>query len=164
MHQYSFSKITVRALPSIHDLGNRYIVGDNKCLINVSEKVVSEAYLNKLKELGLEYYQFPLKEEVDDIGWDNVKKAVQVLALNHYEEIPTLVCCTCGNHRSPLVAEAFYLAFDGDMYEDEYKGHINHLMYDIEEGHLPVSVEEAKTDLLNTMPMQTVFDHNITQD
>lgn len=147
MHIYSFSKITVRALPSLHDLGNRYIVEDKKCLINVSERVVSEAYLNKLKELGMEYYQFPLQEDVEDIGWENVKKAVEVLILNHYEGIPTLVCCTCGNHRSPLVAEAFHLALTGEIYEDEYKGHVNHLIYDIEEGHLPVSIDKALQEL-----------------
>lgn len=49
-----------------------------------------------------------------------------------------IVHCDFGQHRSRLVIEAFYYAKFGEHFVDEYKGYVNHLIYDCGMSHLPL--------------------------
>ena len=112
--------------------------------MNVSQKYKAEI-VDAIKQKGIEYFHFPLDEEVPDIGWENIKKAVKTLM--HYDNTDKhiLVHCDGGNHRSRLVVEAFHYAKLGTHFIDEYKGYDNHLIYDCKSGYLlPLDeVEEA---------------------
>ena len=52
-------------------------------------------------------------------------------------EEKVIVHCYCGNNRSRTVVEAFHYAKTGTHLEDEYKGELNHLIYNSKNGHLP---------------------------
>lgn len=41
----------------------------------------------------------------------------------------------CGNNPSRTVVECLYYGMTGLMYEDEYKGFTNHLLYNIDQRH-----------------------------
>ena len=103
----------------------------------------------------LEYRKAQLKrlqEEVVDIGWENVQKAVKTLMLYNSIDKQILVHCDGGNHRSRLVVEAFYFAKFGTHLIDEYKGYENHLIYDCSAGYLPPLnvVEDVLKQLVNS--------------
>ena len=145
MKAYKFAKITVRPYPNMCDVNNKWIfTPEIGVVINVSQKYKAEI-VEAIKQKGREYFHFPLDEEVPDIGWENIKKAVKTLM--HYDNTDKhiLVHCDGGNHRSRLVVEAFHYAKLGTHFIDEYKGYDNHLIYDCKSGHLlPLEeVEEA---------------------
>ena len=145
MKAYKFANITVRPYPNMCDVNNKWIfTPEIGVVVNVSQKYKVEI-VDAIKQKGIEYYHFPLEEEVPDIGWENIKKAVKTLM--HYDNTDKhiLVHCDGGNHRSRLVVEAFHYAKLGTHFIDEYKGYDNHLIYDCKSGHLlPLEeVEEA---------------------
>ena len=145
MKAYKFANITVRPYPNKCDVNNKWIsTPEIGVVINVSQKYKAEI-VDAIKQKGIEYYHFPLDEEVPDIGWENIKKAVKTLM--HYDNTDKqiLVHCDGGNHRSRLVVEAFHYAKLGTHLIDEYKGYDNHLIYDCKSGYLlPLEeVEEA---------------------
>ena len=145
MRYKKFAKITVRPYPNMCDVNNKWIfTPEIGVVINVSQKYKAEI-VDAIKQKGIEYFHFPLDEEVPDIGWENIKKAVKTLM--HYDntEKHILVHCDGGNHRSRLVVEAFHYAKLGTHFIDEYKGYDNHLIYDCKSGYLlPLKeVEEA---------------------
>ena len=59
-----------------------------------------------------------------------------------------IVHCDFGNNRSRTLVEAFYYHLFGKHMEDEYKGEINHLVYNSKVGHLP-PMEDLEKDLLS---------------
>lgn len=137
MRLYQFAKIAARAFPTKSDLNNKWIYyPDTVVVVNVSQKEDKEVQEEIIKR-GADYYHFPLQEEVADIGWGNVLKAVSILLKYDKMKKPMFVHCDCGNHRSRLVIEAFHFAKFGVHFFDEYKGFDNHLIYDSETGHLP---------------------------
>ena len=145
MKAYKFAKITVRPYPNMCDVNNKWIfTPEIGVVINVSQKYKAEI-VEAIKQKGIEYFHFPLDEEVPDIGWENIKKAVKTLM--HYDNTDKhiLVHCDGGNHRSRLVVEAFHYAKLGTHFIDEYKGYDNHLIYDCKSDYLlPLEeVEEA---------------------
>lgn len=94
------------------------------------------------------YYHYPLDEEVDDIGWENIKKAVETLLQYDSKEKRMIVHCDFGQHRSRLVVEAFHYVKFGKHLTDAYKGYDNHLICDCRSGYLP-SLEEVEVCLIN---------------
>lgn len=66
---------------------------------------------------------------------------------NVREDIPTIVHCIGGNNRSPLVVECAFYALYGYHLIDEYKGAKNHLMYNVEQGYLPLTLHEIEREL-----------------
>ena len=79
MKAYKFAKITVRPYPNMCDVNNKWIfTPEIGVVINVSQKYKAEI-VEAVKQKGVEYYHFPLDEEVPDIGWENIKKAVKTL-------------------------------------------------------------------------------------
>ena len=147
MKIYQFAKISARCFPTIADLNNPWIFPkDVAVVVNVSQRY-DEAIANKLMSRGVEYYHFPLDEEVNDIGWENIKKAVKILLKFDKEDKRMVVHCDFGQHRSRLVVEALYFAMFGEHFIDEYKGYDNHLIYNCCSGHLP-SLTEVETYLI----------------
>ena len=148
MKAYKFANITVRPYPNMCDVNNKWIfTPEIGVVVNVSQKYKAEI-VDAIKQKGIEYFHFPLDEEVPDIGWENIKKAVKTLM--HYDNTDKhiLVHCDGGNHRSRLVVEAFHYAKLGTHFIDEYKGYDNHLIYDCCSGYL-LPLEEVKTELKN---------------
>ena len=148
MMTYKFAKITVRPYPNICDINNKWIFTPNIGLVvNVSQKY-KEDIVDAIIKRGIDYYHLPLDEEVSDIGWENIQKAVKIIIKYDKTDKDILVHCDGGNHRSRLVVEAFHFAKTGTHFIDEYKGYENHLIYNCSSGFLPPldSVEkELKT-------------------
>ena len=63
------------------------------------------------------------------------------------KDIPTIVHCIGGNNRSPLVVECAFYALYGYHLVDEYKGAKNHLLYNVEQGNLPFTLQEIERAL-----------------
>lgn len=148
MKAYKFANITVRPYPNMCDVNNKWIfTPEIGVVVNVSQKYKAEI-VDAIKQKGIEYFHFPLDEEVPDIGWENIKKAVKTIM--HYDNTDKhiLVHCDGGNHRSRLVVEAFHYAKLGTHFIDEYKGYDNHLIYDCCSGYL-LPLEEVETELKN---------------
>ena len=148
MKAYKFANITVRPYPNMCDVNNKWIfTPEIGVVVNVSQKYKAEI-VDAIKQKGIEYFHFPLNEEVPDIGWENIKKAVKTLM--HYDNTDKhiLVHCDGGNHRSRLVVEAFHYAKLGTHFIDEYKGYDNHLIYDCSSGYL-LPLEEVEIELKN---------------
>lgn len=146
MKKYDFADITVRPFPTISDVSNPYIFGGIKSVINVSEKEdvrLSDYY----KAHSITYHHFPIKECVPDMGWSNILVCSKILIDNIRENCPTIVHCIGGNNRSPLVVECVFYALSGHHLVDEYKGATNHLIYNIEQGYLPLTLQEIESEL-----------------
>ena len=144
MKKYDFANITVRHYPNLCDVNNKWIfTPETSVVINVSQKYKPEI-VDAIKRKGIEYYHFPLDEEVPDIGWKNVLTAVKTLFKYDKTGKHIIVHCDGGNHRSRLVVEAYHFAKNGEHLPDEYKGYYNHLVYDYSSGFLlPLNEVEA---------------------
>lgn len=144
MKNYSFAQVKTRTFPTIADVKHPYIFGNVRSVINVSEKedeVVKELY----SRLGISYYHFPTKEESSDMNWENIKAAAKLLAENIKNNIPTVVHCIGGNNRSPMVVECAYYSLFGAHFEDEYRNHPNHLIYNSQ--FINKSIDEIEGEL-----------------
>lgn len=149
MRIYKFAKISARCFPTIADLNNPWIFpADVAVVISVTPHYESKV-VEAMQEKGISFYHFPLEEEVDDIGWGNVKHAVEVLLRYDKEDKRMVVHCDFGQHRSRLVIEAFHYAKYREHFADEYKGFANHLIYDCMSHHLPeLSIVEKELQKL----------------
>lgn len=137
MKNYSFSNLIVRPFPTMADLNNPWIFGGVQVLINVSGHEYTKDLLKVIEAKGIRWYHFPLKEEVTDMGLENILSAVRELVKADAAGEKVILHCSCGNNRSRTVAEAFHFKKMGYHLEDEYKGYPNHLAYNCGEGHLP---------------------------
>lgn len=117
------------------------------CVVNVSQNY-DQHIANEIQKRGAVYYHYPLDEEVNDIGWENIQKAVKILIKYDGEGKRIVVHCDFGQHRSRLIVEAFYYVKYGTHFIDPYKGYDNHLIYDCYSGYLP-SLEEVEAYLIN---------------
>ena len=150
MKIYQFAKISARCFPTIADLNNPWIFPkDVACVVNVSQNY-DERIADEIKSRGATYYHFPLNEEVEDIGWNNVLRAVTTILAYDKEGKRVVVHCDFGQHRSRLVVEAFHYAKCGEHFIDPYKGYDNHLIYDCMFGYLP-SLAEVEDYLKNSI-------------
>ena len=146
MKLYQFAKISVRGFPNMTDLNNPWIFpSDTAVVVNVSQRF-DENIANELVKRGTEYFHFPLNEEVDDIGLENIIKAVEVLLRFDAQDKRMIVHCDYGQHRSRLVVEALHYAKFGTHIMDNYKGCDNHLIYNCCAQHLP-SLEKVERAL-----------------
>lgn len=146
MRKYDFANITVRPFPTVSDVSNPYIFGGIKSVINVSEKEDARI-LDYYEAHSITYHHLPIKECVSDMGWSNILKCIKIIIDNVRKDIPTIVHCIGGNNRSPLVVECAFYALYGHHLIDEYKGAINHLLYNIEQGYLPLTLQEIESEL-----------------
>ncbi len=138
MKSYSFTRLSVTGFPTINDLNNKWIFPlDVKVIINVSGHDYPKAVAAILTQRGIKTYHFPLVEEGPDMGMENILSAIRILKEADEVGDKVILHCTCGNNRSRTVAEAFCYAKTGELLDDEYKGYMNHLVYNCETGHLP---------------------------
>ena len=79
----------------------------------------------------------PLTENEGDMGYKKILEAVDYLLYWDKLNKRSIVCCTSGVNRSRTVIEAFHYAKMGFHFEDEYKDHTNHLIYNCAIGCLP---------------------------
>ena len=66
-----------------------------------------------------------------------ILQAVAKLAEYDKDGTPIIVHCMGGNNRSRTVVEAYHFAKTGTHLEDMYRGYMNHLPYNCENGYLP---------------------------
>lgn len=137
MKSYQFAKVAVMGFPTKSDIENRFIFGDVAHLINVSGHEYPKDIQTALQEHGISVYYLPLVEEGPDMGFENILKAVDILKNADRNNEKAIVHCTCGNNRSRTVVEAFYYSQTGEHLRDEYKGELNHIIYNSANGHLP---------------------------
>lgn len=143
MDKYKFAEISTRPFPSILDVENPWIFGKTGVVINVSEHE-DQRVINIYKKKKINYYHFPLNEESENMGWENILKAVSVLLNCVHNQIPAIVHCIGGNNRSPLIVECLYFVLYQEHLPDEYKGCFNHLFYNLSNGHIPFILKEVE--------------------
>ena len=155
MKKYDFANVIVCPFPTLSDVSNPYIFGGVKSVINVSEKE-DVRLLDYYKTHSIAYHHLPIKECVPDMGWNNIMKCTEIIIDNVRKDIPTIVHCIGGNNRSPLVVECAFYALYGHHLIDEYKGDKNHLLYNVEQGYLPLMLQEIECEL-KSLTLQREF-------
>lgn len=150
MRSYDFAPIAAREYPTLKMLDHPYIWGGVRYCINVSEKPYSPELEKAMKERGIEWLYCPLSEEMPSCpDWTGpIYYAVAELCQAYEEGKKMVVHCDFGNNRSRTLIEAFYYRLFGEHLKDEYKGEINHIVYNSKVGHLP-PVEDLEKDLLS---------------
>ncbi len=137
MRSYSFAPIAAREYPSVRILDHPYIWGGVQFCINVSEEPYPPELVDAMKEHNIEWIHLPVSE---DLGSDWTK-ALETALPKMYEAYKAgkrqVVHCDFGNNRSRTFIEAFYFLLKGEQFQDEYKGEVNHLIYNCKRGHLP---------------------------
>ena len=88
-----------------------------------------------LDEIGIVCYHYPLSETFGKDWTENLNFALSRLSSFLDANECVVVHCGCGNNRSRTVVEAYYYQVTGEMYQDEYKGFENHLLYIVSEKH-----------------------------
>ena len=141
MKTYDFARIQVRPFPTAAELKNPHIYGRVRYVLNVSEEDYTEEIEKRMKSLGIQTYHFPLVETGNDMGLENILKAVRILEKADAEGAPAIVHCGFGNNRSRVVVECFHYRKMGFQLKDEYKGAMNHLAYSCGIGLLPPMAE-----------------------
>ena len=146
MKSYSFAKVSARGRLTEADYKNKYIITDDLIqIINLSE-IANIDRTKFFSDTGIIVRNMPLSEEGNDMGYEKILDAVRHLLFWDNEGKRSLVCCDFGVNRSRTVIEAFHYAKMGYHFEDEYKGYLNHLIYNCEAGHLP-PLAEVEYDL-----------------
>ena len=130
------NSLKVRPYPNLLDLANKYIIGETQIIINVSDSIKPEIY-STVREMGLEYFWFPMNESIFDIGLNSIYGACVVLWNAEQENKQVLVHCWGGNNRSQIIVQAYYYIRTNNHLITEYKGCINQLIYNCEKGYLP---------------------------
>ncbi len=130
------TNLKVRAYLNITDLNNKYIIGDTQIIINLTDNIQPRIY-NRIKELSIEYFWFPMNESSYDIGLNSIYGACAILHYAERENKNVILHCWGGNNRSQTVAQAYYFARTGQHLISEYKGFDNQLIYNCEKGFLP---------------------------
>ena len=146
MRTYSFAPIAARDYPTIRQLDNPYTWGGVRFCVNVSERPYSPELEKAMEERWIEWIFCPLSEETP--SWNDweapVCAVVEALYRAYLDGKRMVVHCDFGNNRSRTVIEALYYVLQGKLFEDEYKGEVNHLAYNCKIGHLPPLEEMEK--------------------
>ena len=137
MKIYPFAKISARNFPTPADLRNPWIFPKDVAVVICVSQKYDEVLAEILKQRGIAYHYLPLDEEVDDMGWDNIKKAVAISLQADREDKRVIVHCDFGQHRSRLIVEAFHFAKFGCHFVDSYHGYDNRIIYNCTNHHLP---------------------------
>ena len=146
MKSYSFAKVSARGILTEADYNNKYIfTEDLRNIVNLSETQRIER-TRFIRERAIPVHNLPLSECGGDMGFRNLLMAVRSLLICDRFGKRSIVCCDLGVNRSRTVIEAFHYAKLGFHFEDEYKGYLNHLIYNCETGHLP-PLEEVEYEL-----------------
>ena len=155
MRTYPFAKISARNFPTFADLRNPWIFSKDVAVVVCVSQYYDEILVEIMESRGTEYHYLPLEEEVDDIGWENIKKAVAIVLQADKEDKRVIVHCDFGQHRSRLIVEAFHFAKFGTHFVDEYHGCDNRIIYNCLNHHLPPLeiVEQELKQLIQTIKL-----------
>ena len=146
MKNYVFAPIAAREYPTVQLLDNPYIWGGVKLSINVSEKPYSAELMAAMQKHGISWFGCGVSEDEGADWFDALRWALRIMVTSYMTGIKMVVHCDFGNNRSRTFVEAFYYVLKGEQFHDEYKGEINHLVYNCKQGHLP-PVEELEKHL-----------------
>ena len=131
------------------ELRNPHIYGRTGIVINVSERDYPEVLKQYLQKHGKQLWHLPLSETDSDMGLENILKCVGILEQADKRNIPAIVHCDGGNNRSRVAVECYHYRKMGYQLDDEYKGAMNHLVYNCSIGILPpIGIVEEKIRLL----------------
>lgn len=148
MKAYGFAPIAAREYPSIKVLDHPYIWGGVQFCINVSEKSYSTELVDAMRGHGIEWMFLPVSEELGADWISALETALPIMYEMYKAGKKQVVHCDFGNNRSRTFVEVFYYLLKGEQFQDEYKGEINHLIYNCKRGHLP-PIEEIKGWILS---------------
>lgn len=137
MKTYDFARLQARPFPTVAEARNPFIYGRVGVVVNVSQRDYPEELVQEFEKAGITFHHLPLMETGDDMGLDNILKAVGILEEADRAGKAAVVHCDFGNNRSRVVAEAFHFRKTGFQLEDEYKESFNHLLYNCHRGLLP---------------------------
>lgn len=141
MRSYSFAPIAAREYPSVKILDHPFIWAGVSFCINVSEEPYSAELVEAMKEHGIEWIHLPVSEDLGS-DWTNALETVLPKMIEAYKAgKKQVVHCDFGNNRSRTFIEAFYFLLKGEQFQDEYKGEVNHLVYNFKIGHF-LSIED----------------------
>ena len=149
MKTYQFADIQARPFPNFMELRHPHIYRRTGIVINVSERDYPTEYKQYLLQQGRQLWHLPLSETGSDMGLENILQCVGILEQADKRNTPVIVHCEGGNNRSRVVVECFHYRKMGFQLNDEYKGAINHLVYNCSIGMLPpIDIVEDKIRLL----------------
>ena len=101
-----------------------------------------------MNEHGIEWIHLPVSEDLGS-DWTNALETALPKMIEAYKaEKKQVVHCDFGNNRSRTFIEAFYYLLKGEQFQDEYKGEVNHLIYNCKIGHIP-PLEETQRIIRN---------------
>ena len=146
MRTYSFAPISAREYPSVRVLDHPYIWGGVHFCINVSEKPYSDELVEAMKIHGIEWMFLPTSEELGADWTMAMETALPKMYEAYNSGKNQVVHCDFGNNRSRTFVEAFFYLLTGEQFQDEYKGEVNHLVYNCKRGHLP-PIEEIVSNI-----------------
>lgn len=127
MKIYRFAKIAARGFPTEAEIGNPYIYGDVRHVINVSEHEYSDRLAAMFAQRGITTVHLPMGECVDGMRAEDICTAVKLLTGYDIADERAVVHCDFGQNRSRTVIEALHYAKYGRHFEDNYKDCLNHL-------------------------------------
>lgn len=107
LKEWFIKNIHVRSFVNLADLQNKWIVGDIKCVVNVSSDF-NEDVCMQLRQMNIAYHWFPMSEQNKDMGLHSIYGALKVLQRYVDRKEPVIIHCFGGNNRSKVVYEALY--------------------------------------------------------
>ena len=146
MRSYSFAPIAARDYPTVEILDHPYIWGRVSFCINVSEKPYSAELVEAMRVHGIEWLYHPVSEDLGADWTSALEKALPKMYEAYKAGMRQVIHCDYGNNRSRTFIEAFYYLLTREQFQDEYKGEVNHLVYNCKRGHLP-PIEEVISNL-----------------
>lgn len=137
MRSYPFAPIAAREYPTIALLDNPYIWGGVQFCVNVSERPYPVELAKALADHGIDWIHCPVSEEPGAQWLDALMTALPRMLYAFKMGRKQVVHCDFGNNRSRSFIEALYFCLHNEHFRDEYKGEINHLVYNCTMKHLP---------------------------
>ena len=137
MRTYPFAPIAAREYPTIALLDNPYIWGGVRFCVNVSEKPYPVELAKALADHGIDWIYCPISEEPGAQWLDALMTALPRMLYAYKTGLKQVVHCDFGNNRSRSFVEALYYCLHNEHFQDEYKGEINHYVYNCTIKHLP---------------------------
>lgn len=137
MRTYPFAPIAAREYPTIALLDNPYIWDGVRFCVNVSEKPYPVELAKALADHGIDWIYCPISEEPGAQWLDALMTALPRMLYAYKTGLKQVIHCDFGNNRSRSFVEALYYCLHNEHFQDEYKGEINHLVYNCAIKHLP---------------------------
>lgn len=151
MKTYAFASIAAREYPTIALLDNPYIWGGVRFCVNVSERRYPVELAKALADHGIDWIHCPISEEDGEQWLDAFMTALPRMLYACKTGLKQVVHCDFGNNRSRSLIEALYFCLHHEHLADEYKGELNHLIYNCRIHHLP-DLAQTESVLLSLVP------------